>query len=188
MSPHIPEFPPKLEEWLPLPPPALPVPSWMINPSWLSDTERATLTAETGKWATSRAEAMIPSRMGPDAVRRAALSMLGGLQRRYGIEEQAPARARRPRAAPTATPVEPRRQRQPRAATVVEQAPTLTSKQREQLMSWVEDYTRQGLGTRRGPALPATMQVQNKALEMFTVEISEAVARDIIAASPRVVQ
>lgn len=182
--PHIPAFPPVARDWLPGKPFVQPpLPRFMWNPAWLPAGERQALEAETGMWATSRAEAMIPQSAGPEAVRRAALSMWQGLQRRYGIEAPAPtpmpvpARARRPRRAPAATPVTP---------TVA-----LTSEQRQKLTSDVEEYTREFVGTaraRHGPVLPSTLDVQEWARMQFRdLEISEAEAANIIAMAPRII-
>lgn len=99
--PHIPKFPPDLDEWLPPPPgEGPPLPKFLLNP-WLGPEERISIEEEAGRWATSRAEAMVPQSFGPEAVRTLASRFWENLRIRYGIAPSPPPPAppRRRRAA-----------------------------------------------------------------------------------------
>lgn len=80
--PHIPEFPPKSNEWRPGRFPAPPLPRWALNPSpeWLPPALREEITTESGYWAMKRAEAMVPSGTNGESVRRMARGMWGRLR------------------------------------------------------------------------------------------------------------
>lgn len=176
--PHVPRFPPIARDWEPGKPPLEPpLPRFMWNPSWLSEKQREPILAEAGKWATARAEAMVPQKAGPEAVRRAALSMWGGLQRRYGIVEPAPTPRRVRRAE---APTEVRRQRRPRAVVPTVAELVLAPQQRRKLSSDIKEYVKGGLGTARGPVLPSTMDVQEWASEQFETAISEEEAASLV--------
>ena len=84
---HRPAFPPIRKDWLPCPPPELPLPYWMLHTTtgWLTSPERTTIEQQTGRWATRRAEAMVPPIAGPGAVLEAAKYMWDTVRTNYGI-------------------------------------------------------------------------------------------------------
>lgn len=110
--PHIPKWPPDIEEWLPGDPtrgqPPLPRFSW--NPSWLTTEQFTQLEEETSTWAARRAEAMVGPRAGFQMVRRAAHGMLDSyISRLPPLPEVAEKVERK------------RRERRPRVPTITEE-------------------------------------------------------------------
>ena len=94
-------FPPKsLQDWLPAPPPLLPVPRFTLNP-WLNldPAERQRLTQQYGAWAVAHTESLLPERLGVPALEQAASARLSGILSRLGIGAPAPATKAPPRRA-----------------------------------------------------------------------------------------
>ena len=90
---HIPQWPPKFDDWKPGDPFNLepPIPKFILNPKyspWLPAETRQKIQEEYGYYSARRAEAMVPPRAGPTAARRAAARMWEGLRTVYNIPER----------------------------------------------------------------------------------------------------
>lgn len=86
-----PRFPPVIQEWLPAPPPFLPVPRFALNP-WLTldPAERQRLAQQYGAWAVAHSESLVPERLGVPTLEQVASARLSGILTRLGISLQVP--------------------------------------------------------------------------------------------------
>ena len=84
--PHMPQFPPVYEDWAPGDPRKgePPLPRFLFNP-WLSPAERGDIELEAGRWSTSRAEAIVPEKAGPEVVRQLATRFWQEFAKQRGI-------------------------------------------------------------------------------------------------------